>query len=285
MYENFAIHSSNEKEADIIFFGALLGKKAKEMTKSLRKNSWFVEFFDLDKEKNLLENLKIFDAGDLKIKTGEEISMKIREILEKGKIPFMLSLSHLATYFALKAFPPDIKVISFDAHFDVKNSYTDEKIVESVFPLKMDGEKMKRFNRGTWVRRSFEESKREFCFVGVRSADEFELDFVKKNDFPFFTPKMIRENVEGVKKRIEEFVKGSKVYLTLDIDVFDPSIAPAVGYHEPDGIFLHHFQEILKVLKGRIVAADLVEIETLKESKVTEFLALKAMFEILFIIK
>jgi|YelNatPaOPRAMG01_1025707.scaffolds.fasta_scaffold19128_4 agmatinase len=281
MYEKFCLNLSEEKEADFVIFGALLGKRSEEMLKSLRKNSWFVEWFDLDDEKNLIEGVKVFDSGNIRVKKGSEISEKVKKILEDKKIPFMFSISHLATYFSLKPFSDDIKVVSFDAHFDVKNSYIDEKMVESVFPLKLNKEEIKRLNRGTWARRSFEECKRKFCFVGVRSCDEFDLEFVKRNNFLYFTPAMIRENFDEVKEKFRDFLKDSKIYLTVDIDAFDPSVAPAVGHPEPDGIFWHQFKELVKELKGKIVGLDLVEVDPIRGNTVTEFLATRIIFQLL----
>jgi agmatinase len=285
MYEKFCLNLVEEKEAEVIIFGAFLGKRAKEMMNSLRKNSWFVEWFDLDDEKNLVENIKVFDLGNIQVKNGSEISEMVSKILENKKIPFMFSISHLATYFSLKSFPKNVKVVSFDAHFDVKNSYVDEKMVESVFPLKLKREEIKKLNRSTWARRSFEECNRKFCFLGARSCDEFDLEFVKKNNFPYFTPAMIRKDFNGVKKKLRDFAKNGKIYLTVDMDVFDPSIAPAVGHPEPDGIFWYTFKEIVKEFKGKIVGTDLVEIEPIRGNRVTEFLAVRIIFEILSIIK
>jgi len=286
MYEKFGIDLTDEQEADVVMFGALLGERAEEMMKSLRKTSWFVEFYDVDQQKNLIEGLKIADAGDIEVKTGNEITEKVEDIIKRGKFPFMFCISHLATYFPLKALPKDVKIVSFDAHFDTKNNYIDEKMVESVFPLDFDEEKIKKFNRGTWARRSFEENKREYCFVGARSGDEFDVQFMKDNNFLYFTPKMIRENFDEVKSKLREFVKNSKIYLTFDIDVFDPSIAPGVGHPEPDGVFWHQVQALLhEVSGGKIVGADLVEVEPMKDNIVTEFLAVRTIFEILSLIK
>ncbi|MEM5829527.1 MAG: arginase family protein [Candidatus Aenigmatarchaeota archaeon] len=284
MQNKFCLNLVSEEEADIVIFGALLGKNSKKVLSSLRKTSWFLEWFDVDREKNLIEEVKVVDIGDVKVERGNEIEEVIKKILSKKKIPFMLSESHLATYFALKAFD-EVKVVSFDAHFDVKNSYIDEKMVDSIFPLNLNEEEIKRLNRATWVRRSFEEGKSEFCFVGVRSGDEFDLEFVKEKKMLYFTSKMIRENFQGVKQKLRKFCKNNKIYLTIDIDAFDPSVAPAVGHPEPDGIFWFQFQELLKeVFKGKVVGLDLVEIEPMG-SKVTEFLATKIIFESLFLLK
>jgi agmatinase len=108
---------------------------------------------------------------------------------------------------------------------------------------------------------------------------------VKKNNFLYFTPAMIRENFDEVKEKFRDFVENSKIYLTVDIDAFDPSVAPAVGHPEPDGIFWHQFKELVKELKGKIVGLDLVEVEPIRGNVVTEFLAARIIFQILSIIK
>ncbi|MEM5766141.1 MAG: arginase family protein [Candidatus Aenigmatarchaeota archaeon] len=285
MYDRFCLNLVSEEEANVVIFGALLGKNSERMLSSLRKTSWFVEWFDIDREKNLIEEVKVADIGNLKLEEEKEIEETVKRIFSNEKIPFMFSGSHLATYFALKAFDK-VKIVSFDAHFDMKNSYIDEKMIESIFPLKLNENKIKMFNRSTWARRSFDEGKKEFCFIGVRSGDEFDLDFVKKNSLLFFTPKMIRENFQEVKENLEGFCKNSKIYLTIDIDAFDPSVAPAVGHPEPDGIFWPQFQDLLKeVFEGKLVGLDLVEVEPISENNVTEFLANKIIFESLFLLK
>jgi len=282
MYEKFCLNLLSEKEADVVIFGVLLGRNSKEMLNSLRKTSWFVEWFDIDEGKNLVEKAKVADIGNVK---AEKIEDTFKKILEEGKIPFMISSSHLSTYFALKSFSKEVKVVSFDAHFDLKNNYFDEEMVESVYPLKLSKTEVKKLNRATWARRSFEETKRDFCFIGVRSGDEFELEFVKSNNFLYFTPKLIREKFQEVEEKIENFCKNSKIYLSLDMDVFDPSIAPAVCYPEPDGIFWSQFQKLLKkIFTGKVVGLDLVEIKPARENKITEFLAVKAIFKCLFLL-
>ncbi|MEM5867067.1 MAG: arginase family protein [Candidatus Aenigmatarchaeota archaeon] len=283
MYGKFCLNLSNEKEADVVIFGTLLGKNAKKMLESLRKTSWFVEWFDIDEEENLVEKVKVADIGDVDARKIEKV---VKRILDEGKIPFMISNSHLATYFSLKLFEKDVKVVSFDAHFDVKDNYVDEKMVKSVNPLKFNKEEMKKFNASTWARRSFEESRRNFCFIGVRSCDGFDLEFVKNKGFLYFTPKMIRENLGEVKKKLGEFCQNNKIYLTVDIDVFDPSVAPAVGHPEPDGIFWFQFQELIKeVFKGKVLGLDLVEINPIKGNEVTEFLGNKIISECLSLLK
>ena len=285
MLKKFDLNLVDEKEADVVMFGALLGKDADKMLDSLRKTSRAVESFDVDKKRNLTEGIKIADAGDLKITGEEEITKKVTSVLEQGKLPFMFSKSHLATYYALKAFPKDVKIVSFDAHGDIKDRigyvFDCEILSKSIHPLVFDKAKAEKYNCTTWVRRSLEEGKKG-AIVGLRSCDEFDFEFINKNNVLYFTPRMVRENLKEVKEKMREFVKGSKVYLSIDMDVFDPAVAPAVDYPEADGIFLHQFLEILKeVFAGEIVGVDLVELNPMEDNFATEFLAVKVIYEIL----
>lgn len=282
MYEKFGIDLVDEEEADVVMFGVELGENPKSMLDSLRKESWFVEFFDIDQKRNLIEGMKIADAGNMKITKGEDITKRVEGILAKDKLPFMFSKSHLATYYALKAFPKDIKIISFDAHSDTKSNYIDEVIGKSFEPLKFDEAAARKCNAASWLRMSLESGIKNAAVIGVRSCDEFDLGFMKERNILFFTPKQIREDLSDVRGKIRDFVKDSTVYLSIDIDAFDPAIAPAVDHPEADGIFYPQFFEILReIFTGRVAGIDLVEMKPVEGNVVTEFLAVKIIYEIL----
>ncbi|MEM5843840.1 MAG: hypothetical protein QW841_01190, partial [Candidatus Aenigmatarchaeota archaeon] len=96
---SFLAESSKFEEADIVIFGVPLGKDAKKILTSLRETSWFVEFFDVDKKRNLIEKVKFYDAGDIQLTSENDIVVKTKEILESKKIPLILGKSHLLTLF------------------------------------------------------------------------------------------------------------------------------------------------------------------------------------------
>ena len=117
-----------EDEANVISFGVSIGKSCKECLDSLRVSNWFVEFFDLDNGRDLLQNVKVFDKGDVKISDYSrltKITDEVKEILAKGKFPLMLSRCHLSSLYSLQAFDKDTKLIVFDAHCDLKNEFID----------------------------------------------------------------------------------------------------------------------------------------------------------------
>ncbi len=269
-------------EADIIIFGAPIGKDSKEVLTSLRKVSDFVETFDLDKKKNIFDNIKTADIGDLKLKKLNEITEKCKEILKLGKIPLMLARGHLATLFSLKAFPEDVKIVIFDAHADLKNEYNHPMMTSYYKSIIKDKNILFKFNGATWLRRFCELRKNDVALFGVRSCDEFEFDYMKKRNILFFTPTQLRKNMNGVKKELTNFLHGSEFYVSFDIDFFDPSIAPAVEYLEPGGLFFHEFADLIEPFKkGKLVGLDLISQKYLPNNQTTDFLATRTIIEIL----
>lgn len=268
-------------EADIIVFGAPFGKNSKEVLTSLRKVSDFVETFDLDKKRNIFDDIKTADIGDLKLKKLDEITKKCEEILKLEKIPLMLARGHLASLFSLKAFSEDVKVIVFDAHADLKNRY-EHSMMTSYYKSIIRNDSLFKFNGATWLRRFCESRKNDVVLLGVRSCDEFEFEYMKKRNILFFTPTQIRKNMNDVKEKLNSFLSDSKFYVSFDIDAFDPSIAPAVEYLEPNGLFFHEFVDLIEPFKGgKLVGLDLNCQKYLPNNQTTDFLATKTIIEIL----
>lgn len=280
MSPKFICDLFSPEEADIIVFGVPIGKNSKESLNSLRKFSDFVETFDIDKKRNLLENVRIADIGDLKLRKLDEITEKTKEILNDKKIPLILGGGHLLTFYALKAFK-DVKLIVFDAHCDLKDEHEEGHVRDLDF---VKGIKFNpKINDGTWLRRACEFINPEnVLLLGIRSCDEYEFDFIQKNIMFYFTPNQIRCNIEGVEKKLNEFTDNSRIYLSIDIDSFDPSIAPAVHYPEPNGLFFNEFCELLSAIKGKLVGLDLVCLKSLDNNQITEFLATRSIFEVLY---
>ncbi|MFH7882409.1 MAG: arginase family protein [Candidatus Aenigmatarchaeota archaeon] len=268
--------------ADIIAIGIPLGKNSEKILKFLRKASLFFETFDLEKERGI--ELKIFDEGNLKFKDENEITERVKKILNDEKIPLILSKSHLTSLFSIKAFDKNSKIIVFDAHADCKNNYLDERVVNSAQPIKLN---KKFYNCSTWLRRLIENEYRNVAIVGLRACSEEEINFLKNNKILYITSTSIKKSLCKEKKRISDFTKNSKIYVSIDIDVFDPSIALAVENPEANGLNYQEFFEILNGIEGEIVGLDLVEI-SLADKKLMEItcsLGLKALFDLLLKLK
>ena len=141
---------------------------------------------------------------------------------------------------------------------------------------------LSKINGATWLRRFCESRKNEVVLMGIRTCDEFEFDYMKKRNILFFTPTQIRKNINKVKEELGNFLDGSKFYVSFDIDAFDPSIAPAVEYLEPNGLFFHEFVDLIEPFKkGKMVGLDLICQKYLPNNQTTDFLATRTIIEIL----
>jgi len=191
------------------------------------------------------------DAGNLILPPGQlkecfrRIQEVINSLLEEGKFPLLLGGEHLITLPAVEAVAkvyPDLAVVQFDAHADLRDVYLEDKL-----------------SHATVMRRITEiiGGKNLFQF-GIRSGIKEEFTFAQKetNFFPF-------EVIEPVKK-VNSFLRGRPVYITLDIDVCDPAYAPGVGTPEPGGCTPQELIQALHLMgTQQVVGMDLVEINPL----------------------
>jgi arginase family enzyme len=269
-----------EEKADVIIFGALVGKHSKSI-ENLRKESFFLEPFDLNKKFNFFDKLKVADIGNIKLKNLNDITKEVKKILESNKVPVMLSGGHVASYFSVKGFDKDTKVVVFDAHCDSRNEYEDEYMEDASY---VKGIKYNpKINPVTWFRRSSESrNPKNYFTVGLREGDEFELEYLEKNNIQFFTAQQMRENFDELKRGLKDFVQDSNVYISVDIDGFDPAFAPAVYHPEPGGFSYLDFVELMSAFNNsKIVGFDIVELKSIPNNNVTEFLATRVIFEVL----
>jgi len=270
-----------EKEADVVIFGALVGKHSKSI-ENLRKESFYLEPFDLNKRFNFFDKLKVADISNIQLKSFDDITKRVKQILDKKKVPVMFSGGHVASYFSIKGFDEDVKVVVFDAHCDSRNQYSNDKYLEEMSYIK--GIKFDpKINPVTWFRRSSESrNSKNYFTIGLREGDEFELEYLEKNGIQFFTAQRMKENFSELKRKLKDFIQGSKVYISVDMDGFDPAFAPAVYHPEPGGFSYQDFVELMSVFNNsRIMGFDIVEIRSIPNNNVTEFLATRVIFEIL----
>ncbi len=213
---------------------------------SIRNESYGIEtyspYLDMDLEESFL-----CDLGDLEFPFGntEKVLKMIQDqterILKDDKVPIMIGGEHLVSYGAISACfnkYKDLQIIHFDAHTDLRDDYLGEAL-----------------SHATVMRRAWDllGDDRIFQF-GIRSGTKEEFDFGKKHTFfqPF--------NLNGV-ENIHEIIKNKPVYLTIDLDVLDPSIFPGTGTPEPGGVTFNELLHGIHSLKGlNIIGADIVEL-------------------------
>jgi agmatinase len=271
----FAISHFDEKEANVIFFGVDYTKDSSLLLEKIRDVSYFVEPFNVQGN-NLLEKVRLCDAGDVKIRNFEEISQKFIKIRKENKIPFMLSRGHLPTFYATKNLKKE-KLIVFDAHADCKNEYLDELVAFDVDKTK----DKKKFNGSTWLRRLLEYPDIEVLLIGLRSYDDEEIKFLKEKGVEFFNSLEIIRNKEAVLDRIKKLTESSDIYISLDVDVFDPSVLPATDYPEPGGLNYFDFVDIITSIKSKVIGFDVCCLKPIEDNLVSEFLVIKSIFHIL----
>ncbi|MEM1515062.1 MAG: agmatinase [Candidatus Bathyarchaeia archaeon] len=221
-----------------------------------------------------LEDLRIHDAGDLHVsgdvkETLRRIEIVCRDILKEGKIPVIIGGEHTITFGAAKSIEEDFALVSFDAHLDLRDEYMGEKLSHTTF-----------------LRRISEEIKpRRIIIVGTRAACKEELKYVSEiNNIKYITSqKILRNGVECVIKDIRSLICNcNKLYVTVDMDVLDPSFAPAVQNPEPEGISMTLLLDmLLKICGDRLAIFDLVEVTPHYDSGITAICAAKIIFEVL----
>jgi len=213
---------------------------------AIRKASWGMETYSPNLRRDLAD-LKICDLGDLEIPFGNrEIALaKIREAIEKiindGKYPVLLGGEHLITLPVVEAFRNrfrDLAVVQFDAHTDLRDEYLGETLSHSTV--------MRRISEVVGTERLFQ--------FGIRSGSREEFSYA--NDIG----SLYDFSDDGFHRAMSN-IKGKPVYISLDVDVLDPSVLPGTGDPDPGGIDYSEIQWALQILgKARVIGFDVVEL-------------------------
>jgi len=241
------------KESKAVLFGAPFDGTtsfkpgARFAPAAMRQDSWAIEsyspYFDKD-----LEDLKLFDSGDLELPFGDKknalrmIQEHVNEIVEADKIPVMIGGEHLVSLAPVKALSKkydELHIIHFDAHTDLREDYLGEAL-----------------SHATVIRRIYDQvgvgKINQFC---IRSGLKEEFEWAKKHTH---LEKFTYNTLPSCVKRL----KDKPVYITIDLDVLDPSVMPGTGTPEPGGIDFHDLMNIIKELSNlnNVVGMDVVEL-------------------------
>lgn len=240
------------KEAEIIILGcpydgsATFRPGARFGPSAIRKASWGIETYSPYFHEDL-ESLSIHDMGDLELPLGEKelsfnlIRRAIQQILSFKKFPVLLGGDHLITLPAVEELIkvyPDLHLLQLDAHADLRDEYLGERLSHS-----------------TVMRRVLDHLKKGKLFqVGIRSGTREELKLAKKMGSMALLEK-------GSLQSLIKKLKGKPIYLSLDLDLFDPGVLPGVGTPEPGGITFQQFISMIKeISKLQIIGFDVVEL-------------------------
>jgi len=174
----------------------------------------------------------------------ERIEAVVGELLDQGKFVVTLGGEHTVTVGAVRAHAARIaglSVLSIDAHADLRDEYLDSP-----------------YNHACVMRRVLEVC--PVAQVGMRSASTDQVALIRERGLPFFTPQAYRSLENGPADVVERL--SQQVYVSIDVDGFDPSQMAAVGTPEPGGLFWDEVVALLTVVAAqrRIVGFDVTEL-------------------------
>ena len=274
--ETFIGCESSFEEASIVLYGAPFDSTtsfrpgARFGPSAMRHESFGLETYSPYQDKDLMD-ISVFDSGDLELCFGSsemalsDIEKRAEEILKAGKFPLLLGGEHLVTLGAVRAVAakyPDLHIIHFDAHADLRDDYLGAKLSHACV-----------------LRRCHEilgdGHIHQFC---IRSGEREEFQFARKHtDFHPFT-------FDGLEKTVKELKeKQVPVYFTIDLDCLDPSVFPGTGTPEAGGVrFVELLEAIRTVSQVNLVGADVNELAPMLDpSGVSTATACKVIRELL----
>ncbi|MGA1845778.1 agmatinase [Deferribacter abyssi] len=230
----------------------------------IRKASYALETFSPIQNKDLHDK-KVCDIGDLELSFGNKLDIlkKIEKEIEKfvyhDKKILSIGGEHLITLPIIKSYLkkyPDLFLIHFDAHADLRDDYLGEKL-----------------SHATVIRRISELIGLDKIFqYGIRSGTKEEFEIIRKNN-------LLNRGLDEVNR----IIGNTPVYITIDLDILDPSVFPGTGTPEPGGISFNSLMNKLYALSDlNIVGCDVVELAPdYDNSKVSTIVATKIIRDIL----
>mgnify|MGYP002673507028 FL=1 len=252
--ETFIGCDASYEDAKIVLFGAPFDSTtsfrpgARFGPAAMRHESFGLETYSPYQDADLTD-YAVFDSGDLELCFGSaeaalsDIEERTETILADGKLPVLLGGEHLVTLGAFRAVLnryPDVHIIHFDAHADLRDDYLGAKlshacVLRRCHDLIGDG----RIH--------------QFC---IRSGERKEFQFAKEHtDMHPLTLDGLSDCVAVLK------ASHTPVYFTIDLDCLDPSVFPGTGTPEAGGItFLQLLEAMQEVSRCRIVGADVNEL-------------------------
>jgi len=251
--ETFIACDSEYSDAKIVLFGAPFDSTtsyrpgARFGSRVIRSESYGLETYSPYQNKDLTD-VPTFDSGDIELCFGDsaralsDIEARAQLILKDQKIPFILGGEHLVTLGAVRAAArahSDLRIIHFDAHADLRDDYlgcalSHACVIRRCYDILGDG-KIYQF--------------------GIRSGDKSEFEW---GNGRIFTQKFNFDGLRGVLRDIGI----APVYLTVDLDVFDPSVFPGTGTPEAGGVSFNMLLEAILAVcnEANIIACDVCEL-------------------------
>ena len=252
--ETFIGCDGDYESAQIVLFGAPFDSTtsfrpgARFGSSAIRHESFGLETYSPYQDRDL-SDICVFDSGDLELCFGSaemalrDIEDRAREILSDGKKPFLIGGEHLVTLGAVRAAAekyPDLHIVHFDAHADLRDDYLGAKLSHACV--------MRRCHELTGDGRIH-----QFC---IRSGEKAEFAFARMHT------DMHKFSFDGLKELAQTLERERvPVYLTVDLDCLDPALFCGTGTPEAGGVsFMELLEAVLTISRADIVGADVNEL-------------------------
>lgn len=237
----------------------------------VREASYGFEMFNIDFNSNI--NANFYDCGDSNIIPGNcretlyIVRSNVSELLKNNVSPILIGGEHSVTVGAveaLKTYHRDLTVVHLDAHRDLADDLMGEK-----------------YSHGTVMKRVHELGVSELIQIGIRSSSIEEDNFVRESDnIVTFKSREVENHIDNILYYLSQIE--TPIYLSIDMDVLDPSVAPSVGNPTPLGIKIKDIQDIMESLAGKnVVGMDVVETATDRLGEITAVSASKLIYDFL----
>ena len=273
--QTFIACDSEYEDAKIVLFGAgfdgttSFRPGTRFAPSAIRNESFGIETYSPYQDKDMTDYC-YFDSGDLELPFGSvkrtlaDIAGRADTILADGKLPLMIGGEHLVTLGQVMAVAdkyPDLYIIHFDAHADLRDDYLGQKLSHACV-----------------LRRCHEIVGDGHIYqFGIRSGDREEFRFADEHTA------MHMFSFEGLEETVEK-LRGKNVYFTLDLDVLDASVFPGTGTPEAGGVTFDELRKAATLVCSRlnIVGCDVNELSPVyDQSGVSTAVACKIIREML----
>jgi len=275
--DNFLGSSTSYKDAKAVILpvpyeGTVsYGKGTANGPKSIIEASRHMELYDEEIGINTAEKIGISTLKELNVKKDkpeamlEKVKKAVKIVADDKKMPVILGGEHSissAPVEILKERYNNLSVLQLDAHADLRNRYngtiySHACIMHRILDLDVP-----------------------FVQVGIRSVCEEDTRVIKRKKIPVFWAKDIYNNNNWFDKAISKL--SDNVYVTIDLDVFDPSIMPSTGTPEPGGLTWYNVINFLKEVakQKNIVGFDVVELAPNKDNIAPDFMAARLVYKV-----
>lgn len=243
------------------------GKGADKGPEAFLKASENMELYDIETDNEVYKNgihltgsIENLDSPEVMV---EEVHKKVKKYIRRNKLVTIIGGEHSVSIGAIRAFNEcydNLTVLQLDAHTDLRQEYNGS-----------------RYNHACALYEANETA--NLVQVGIRSMDYTET-LVMNKDKVFFAHEMVSDDfwMDSVLDLMSD-----NVYITFDLDAFDPSILPSTGTPEPGGLFWYETLEFLKKVfrEKNVVGFDIVELCPNELDKSSDFLAAKLYYKML----